>query len=181
MTGSIAVGILASLAFSLSTLANADSLLPILGWKTGEQRDTLFIATLPLLAFTLLAKPEIGAFRDWDILSLPAVPLTLWALLVFLHAYEERRVSARAAWQTWGACAIHTIFWIGLNADAEAAEARFDKNLVHPSLDRHAATYGWETLAAHYRASRREEAALGSVSKCDPGLPGKSKAMDVLR
>tara|TARA_Y100000588_G_scaffold352476_3_gene405150 strand:- start:4677 stop:5288 length:612 start_codon:yes stop_codon:yes gene_type:complete len=36
VTGSIAVGILASLAFSLSTLANADSLLPILGWKTGK-------------------------------------------------------------------------------------------------------------------------------------------------
>ena len=38
----------------------------------------LAICTVVPLFFTFIAKANIGAFRDWDILSLPALPFTLW-------------------------------------------------------------------------------------------------------
>ncbi len=149
----------------------------VVGWRTSDRHGTFFlsVATLPLLAFTFLASPEIGAFRDWDVLSLPAVPATIWALLSFTRAFEGRSAYARASWQTWGACAIHTMFWVGLNADADAAETRFERNLARASLGVHATTYGWETLAAHYRLSDRMEPAFHAYQRAIEACPEKAR------
>ena len=56
----------------------------------GRQTFLLITAVFPLF-FTFLARPEIGVFRDWDIFSLPTLPLTLWvatALMARIRARE---------------------------------------------------------------------------------------------
>ena len=107
----------------------------------------LAAAAFPLL-FTFLANPEIGAFRDWDILALPALPLTLWTASAFLARMRDRNSAFHTAFLICGAAALHSLMWIGLNASPTVAETRY-ANLMD-RLTGHAASYGWETLGSHY-------------------------------
>ena len=120
----------------------------------------LFAAALfPVLA-TLVANPEIGAFRDWDVLALPALPLTLWAGMGLVRQIGDRNLLAHAGVLICGAAALHAVFWIGVNARAPAAEARFETALDRCVLSTHARSYGWETLSGHYRRQQRMDRAL---------------------
>ncbi len=118
----------------------------------------LAICTIVPLFFTFVAKANIGAFRDWDILSLPALPLTLWAATMLLERIRGGEKLFHGGFLICGAAALHTFLWIGVNAGAEPAEARFTNQLGR--LSGHARTSGWITLGKFHQDQGNPSAAL---------------------
>ncbi len=97
--------------------------------------------------FVLVANPEIGAFRDWDILSLPGLPLILLTAL----AWARHTPSQREATCAVGAAALHALLWCGMLADETAARNRFAALMENTPLSSHGRVYGWETLGTFFR------------------------------
>jgi len=129
-----------------------------------ELRFVLAAAAGPV-AFTVLANPEIGAFRDWDVFSLAGVPLALAAALVLVRRVPDRERLAHAGLLVIVAAAVHTAAWVGVNANAETATARFRALLADSALSRHARAYGWETLGDRYRAAGSPEEARAAYDR----------------
>ena len=120
-------------------------------FRSADQRG-LFLLTAGLLplAATAVLNPEIGAFRDWDVLAIPSVPLTVWAAAVLLREIGDSRQLITAAVTLCGAVAIHSLLWIGLNASRDKAELRFTDLMETAVLSGHARSYGWDTLGRYY-------------------------------
>ena len=118
----------------------------------------LVLCSIVPLVFTFIAKANIGAFRDWDILSVPALPLTLLAAAAVLERIPNRQQLFHTACLVCGAAGLHTVLWIGLNANAGPAEARFTSQLGR--LTGHANTAGWITMGKFHRGQRNLPAAL---------------------
>ncbi|MCE2440357.1 MAG: tetratricopeptide repeat protein [Candidatus Latescibacteria bacterium] len=135
----------------------------LFGGKDYRHHPFLLSAAAVPLFFTFLANPEIGAFRDWDILALPALPLTLWAASALLERRRQDERDHRSVSVICAAAALHTMLWIGLNANPAAAEARY----VHlmGRLNGHAASYGWETLGTYYRLRGKTVPALNAYKR----------------
>ena len=120
-------------------------------WLRGPDRQFVLVAALFPILFTVVANPELGAFRDWDVFAFAALPITLWAALTVVRELRDRIVSANAAGLICAAAVLHTVFWIGVNADDLSAEARFSSHLEGGNLSAHARSHGWETLAVYHR------------------------------
>ncbi|MDE2887669.1 MAG: tetratricopeptide repeat protein [Gemmatimonadota bacterium] len=135
----------------------------VFGGKDFRHHPFLLSAAAVPLFFTFIANPEIGAFRDWDILALPALPLTLWAASALLERRRRDERPLRNVSVICAAAALHTMLWIGLNANPVAAEARY----VHlmGRLSGHAGSYGWETLGTYYRLQGRTVPALNAYQR----------------
>ena len=135
----------------------------LFGGKDYRHHPFLLSAAAVPLFFTFIANPEIGAFRDWDILALPALPLTLWAAATLLERHRQDERTHRSVSVICAAAALHTLLWIGLNANPVAAEARY----VHlmGRLSGHAGSYGWETLGTYYRLQGRTVPALNAYQR----------------
>ena len=131
--------------------------------KDLRHHSFLAVATVFPLFFTFLAKPNIGAFRDWDIFSLPALPLTLWVAAALLVRIRDREHGFHTAFLFCGGAALHTLLWISLNANAGAAEARY----VHlmGRLTGHAGATGWLTLGKFYERQDNTLAALDAYKR----------------
>ena len=134
----------------------------------------LAVCTVVPLFFTFIAKANIGAFRDWDILSLPALPFTVWAAAAFVERIRDRKQLFHGAFLICGAAALHTLLWIGVNASAEPAEARFTNQLGR--LTGHASATGWVTMANFHRQQNNPSAALDAYKRAldaDPSNPNR--------
>ena len=129
-------------------------------------------AAFPLV-FAFSANPGIGAFRDWDILALPAIPLTLWSADALLKRIRDPQKQFHTAFPICAAAALHGLLWIGLNANEVAAEARY----VHQidKLTGHAGSYGWETLGAYYNLQKKPSAALTAYKRAMEINPKNSR------
>ena len=144
--------------------------------RKGDFKRQPFLASasvLPLL-FTFAAKPNIGAFRDWDIFSLPALPLTLWAVSAFLGRVRDPDRRFHVVLLFCGAAALHTVLWITMNANAAAAEARFTRQLER--LTGHASATGWVTAGNFHKREDNEPAALYAYKRAldaDPDNPNR--------
>jgi len=130
----------------------------------------LSAALFPLLS-TFLVNPEIGAFRDWDLLAFPALPLTLWAGKGLVAQLQERSRLAHTGLMIGGAAGLHTLSWIVLNANVGAAETRFVEILENCPLSGHTRSYGWESLGAYYREQGRVTYALKAFEKAVEAHP----------
>ncbi|MDA0746578.1 MAG: tetratricopeptide repeat protein [bacterium] len=130
--------------------------------RKGRDPQSLFLCTATLFPFlfTFLANPEIGAFRDWDIFTLPALPFTLWAARHIAIQIPNRTHLTHVILLFCGAAALHTALWVGLNANTEAAEHRFKNLLSHTQLSKHAGSYGWEILGRYYRLQKQSGKSL---------------------
>lgn len=135
----------------------------LFGWKDFRHHPFLLSAAAVPLFFTFIANLEIGAFRDWDILALPALPLTLWAASALLERRRQDERTHRSFSVICAAAALHTMLWIGLNADPAAAEARYAHLMGR--LNGHAASYGWETLGTYYRLRGKIVPALNAYKR----------------
>jgi len=147
--------------------------LPLLR-RAGPDRTGPFLVVAAVVpaAFTAIVNPEVGPFRDWDALSFAAVPLTL-AVAVRL-ARSAGAGLVRTAFVLVAASCLHTLAWLGVNADAAAAEARFTRLLESCGRSRHALAYGRETLGSHFlRAGRIDEAsdAFERAAAASPANP----------
>lgn len=145
----------------------------VLGGKALRlDRTTAFpaAAALGLGCFVFLANPEIGMFRDWDVLSLGAVPLLLVAgRLLTRHA--EPRTLAHTGLLVAGAALLHTAAWVGVNADAARAVRRFRTVLEHAPLSRHARSYGWESLGSYDEGAGQTDAAAEDFTRAIAAAP----------
>ena len=143
--------------------------------KTHLSRQ-LFLAicgAVPLL-FTFVANPGIGAVRDWDIFSLPALPLTLLAATGLLDRIRDREALYHVAFLLCGAAALHTCLWVALNASAGMAEARF----VHliDRLSGGASVNSWVAVGNIQRQEGRYASALHAYKRAldsDPENPNR--------
>ena len=141
----------------------------------GSDRRFVLVAALFPILFTVVANPELGAFRDWDVFAFAALPMTLWAALTVVRGLRDRVVSADTAGLICAAAVLHTVFWIGVNADELSAEARFSSHLETGHLSAHARSHGWETLAVYHRDHGRSVQAIRAyeeVADADPEFAG---------
>lgn len=149
----------------------------ILRWRNlrcSSEQAFLLSATLFMLSFTFVANARIGLFRDWDALSLAAIPLSLWIASVLSNQLENRCELRRAGFALCGAALLHTLLWLGINADTEMAAMRFSRLLDRAPLTSPARAYAWETLGTHYSEQSRYEISLESFSRAveaDPQNP----------
>ena len=123
----------------------------------------LALCTIVPLFFTFAANATIGAFRDWDILSLPALPLTLLVAAAFLERIRDREQRFHSAFLVCGAAGLHTVLWIGLNASAAPAEARFTSQFGR--LTGYVNANGWVTLSKFHRRQQNPTAALEAYKR----------------
>ncbi|MDP6038994.1 MAG: tetratricopeptide repeat protein, partial [Candidatus Latescibacteria bacterium] len=137
-----------------------------------QARD-LFLGSCALFSglFTLIANPEIGAFRDWDILSFPALPLTLWSVLILTERPNLRSVVIIFC----GAAFLHTGLWIGINAHNNRAETRYEKVLTTSTLSKDAQSYGWETLGTHFRQQQKYDRAIEAYEQAIDARPENAR------
>ena len=133
----------------------------------------LVSAVGPMLLF-LPANPEIGAFRDWDVLSIPALPLTVWAAHSMITRIDNRARLFRLGFLVCSAAALHMCGWVYTNVSDERARSRFEDQLKRSTLSEHAGSYGWETLGIYYRDQGSSNGALDAYRaalEADPGNP----------
>ncbi len=145
------------------------------GWMRGSDRQFVLVAALFPVLFTVVANPELGAFRDWDVFAFAALPLTLWAAITVVRNIRNRLVSPNTAVLICSAAALHTLFWIGTNANVSSAEARYSGQLEGEFLSAHARSHGWETLAVYHRDRGRNAQAVRAYEKVvevDPKFSG---------
>ena len=110
---------------------------------------------LPPLFMTWVINPEIGAFRDWDILAFPAFFLTV-ALARCLSRISDKGPGLVLL---VGVSILHVTPWIVMNSDAEATILRYKDLLSTAPNSQRGTAYGWDSLGGYYReASRYEEA-----------------------
>ena len=130
--------------------------------------------TVVPLFFTFLANPGIGAVRDWDIFSLPALPLTLWTATMVVERIRDRGRLFQAAFLFCGAAVLHTCLWIGLNSSERTAEARFVQ--VSDRLTGSASVNSWMAVGNIQRQEGRYPEALYSYKRAldsDPENPNR--------
>jgi len=75
----------------------------------------LVLASLALLAFSIVWNPKLGPYRDWDLFALMGLPFSLWAA----HEVWARLQpgAARYATLTLAAASMtHTVTWIVYHA-----------------------------------------------------------------
>lgn len=135
--------------------------------KDLRHQPFLALCTVVPLFFTFTANPGIGAFRDWDIFSIPALPLTLWTSTMVLNRNREPRT--HGVLTICKAATLHTLLWIGLNANAEAAEARFVQQADR--LDKNAGSYSWSTLGNYYGSKGENNLALNAYKRAIEASP----------
>ena len=150
----------------------------ILRWKNlrcSTEQAFLLSAAFFMLSFTFIVNARIGLFRDWDALSLAAIPLSLWIASVLSNQFENRCELRRAGFAICGAALLHTVFWLGINADTNMAAMRFSRILERAPLTAPARAYAWETLGAHYSEQSRHEISLESFSRAVEADPQNSR------
>ena len=140
------------------------TLAPGLWRRDSTSQFLLWVALVPVL-FMLVANPEIGAFRDWDVLAIPALPLTVWAARLLVTHLGDRRSLFRIGYVVSLACVLHLGTWVCANSNAERTRTRFEELLQRNVLSRHARSYGWETLGIYYRGLDDSKRALGAYQE----------------
>ncbi len=151
--------------------------LGITGRRSGDQLSLFFLfATFATALFTFVANPEIGSFRDWDILAVPALPFVLWALSMV----RAESLGGEGTLLLGGAAALHLLAWVGLNADADAALVRYETLMQRAPLSAHARSYGWETLGFYYRETGERERARAAFEQATEANPANVRHWQAL-
>ena len=124
------------------------------GFPCDNKARFILIVAAGLTLFVFVANPEIGAFRDWDLLALPAVPITAYMFIVYGRTKGRPRYFKCIIWAVIATTGASTISWIVVNATPDLAVNRYANILSTASLSPHARSYAWESLGTHYRKNR---------------------------
>jgi tetratricopeptide (TPR) repeat protein len=124
-----------------------------LNFKNGDTVNTyLLAASFSASAFVFLFSPELGAARDADLLTLFAVPVTLWVLWNFYRSKIEIPSGFLGAAVFVGLLTVGA--QMGLQHDEDRSVARHIRQLEqHPERS----GYGWEVLGVYYRQKGDKE------------------------
>ena len=146
----------------------------LLTWsRPSRDQGHLFLlstALFPLLS-AFLINPGIGAFRDWDLLSLSALPCSLWAATALANRIQDKATLQQTSLVLSGAAALHLILWLGLNANATAAQTRFAQTLEQSTVSDLGRAYSWETLGIHHRQQGQHELSLVAYKQAIAAQP----------
>jgi tetratricopeptide (TPR) repeat protein len=107
------------------------------------------------LGASLVLHWDLGMSRDWDILAVFSLPLIPAALAGLRGAVRDERLRAQVLVVVGASMLLHTIPWIGVNADTERSI-----NRIHMLPERSVwGTTAWkaflEELAIHFRDNHR--------------------------
>jgi tetratricopeptide (TPR) repeat protein len=141
--------------------------------RVGRDVDQVFFlsaALFPLLS-TFIANPEVGTFRDWDALSLAALPVSVWAARSLGDRFCRDAELQEAGLMLCGVGALHVLLWMGLNANPAAAEARFIHVLERSEMGLPGRAYGWEMLAVYYKEDDRGELSIAALQRAFEANP----------
>jgi tetratricopeptide (TPR) repeat protein len=129
-------------------------------WWSDPAAAFLGAASAGFLAFSTLFNPEIGAFRDWDLSSISAVPLaTLAAYLLARHVPQSAQ--GAAGWIATAVALFHLFPWLGVNADDRRSVERFETLLEGESrLSLHALGASYDELRGYHERQGNHGAAL---------------------
>ena len=134
----------------------------------------LAVCAVVPLCFSFVGNPELGAFRDWDAWSLPAPLLTLWIAALVINRIRDSEQFSHGAFLICGAAALHSCLWVGMNANAGTAEARFvhltERLKVGASVD------AWVAVGNVRRQEKRYLEALHAYKQArdaDPSNPNR--------
>jgi tetratricopeptide (TPR) repeat protein len=115
------------------------------------------VLCVPPLLMTWIINPEIGAFRDWDVLAFPTLFLTV-GICRFLARLDDTSAMSYLI-LLLGVSLLHLVPWVLVNSDADRSVHRFQELLRTTPLTRRAAAYGWDTVGGYYREEGRFESA----------------------
>jgi len=145
-------------------------------WPGGSMHLFLALSALGPLCFVFCANPEIGAFRDWDILAVPSLPLLLWVLC----GVRAEDITGEGILLLVGGASLHLLSWLVLNADASAALVRYETLMQRAPLSQHARSYGWETLGSYYRGTGEHKLAQGAFVEAVAASPDNARHRQAL-
>lgn len=115
-------------------------LLPIIGKGIGK-RYLVFWATaiIPAILFTCLIDPNIGAARDWDLLSVASAPIMAALINAFLSwKAKSRKIAMASVLPLLLFAVLHTGSWVFCNSKGEYSYSRIKAivgNDEHYSVD----------------------------------------------
>lgn len=139
-------------------------ILLILGLRRGHlPRGTgLFLGLLAVgpLLFALLANPQLGMIRDWDILVLPVSLGVLWIAARTITRFDGRRPGERAiAGAMLLTCLVHTTLWVSANHDPDTSRERIRR------VAEEAGFFGPASLGEVWRYIGGAESADGNLDR----------------
>ncbi|MDA0333902.1 MAG: tetratricopeptide repeat protein [bacterium] len=138
---------------------------------TVERRTRfLLLAFVAMQGAVVVINPGIGAMRDWDMLALPTLPLTLWVGVRLLQAGPA--LTGRGISSLLLAGGIHLALWVTLNADLDGSTQRFASWLHGANLSAHARGYGAGTLARQQRDRGYHRDSLAAYRLAVAARPG---------
>ncbi len=142
------------------------------GWE-----KVLLLASLILPVFFFALRPVIGAARDWDLFSIPAMVYTP-ALLIYLlpRLKSDRRLFSSFAIMVLLVSLFQTTAWLKVNHSEEDMVKRITYHLDrNQKREQWASAYGYMTLGKYYMVTARPEDATLALEKSVEIHPGYSQ------
>ena len=118
--------------------------------RGNRSRRATFLALLAVgpILFALVANPQLGMVRDWDIFALPVTVAALWAAAAGatrLPHLRPRRGAPAIAGAILATTLLHTIFWMSANHDPDPARERMRRVAANASF------FGTQSLGEIWR------------------------------
>lgn len=133
----------------------------------------LFIAFAVCITATFCFNAALGFARDWDVMSLWAVPLTLLCGYLFVRCTRDTRALLRAALPLLAMTLLHTGSWVLVNASKNRSMERFESlALAGAQLD---LDYCYEELGIYYRDRGMMGKAVQYFQRCLQLAPGNPR------
>jgi len=131
-------------------------------------------ASVIFLAFFFILRPVLGAVRDWDLFSIPAMIYTAFLLIYALNRLEREPgiLNALAAAAVLVSI-FHTGSWLLLNHSEEKMVSRIASHLeARQSRERWASGYGFLVMADYFEQQGRvpeSDSAFRKAGQINPG------------
>jgi tetratricopeptide (TPR) repeat protein len=138
-------------------------ILPVLPFRSTRPQKALFaVALAATVVFTFMIDPSLGAARDWDLLSAPAIPLLAWTVFAIGKMENESRKLKYLIFIPTAVFALyHTGGWIAHNSSMKAGYERVKRAVasdIHYSVDyyRGSRNKSWSVIAEEQYADLNE-------------------------
>lgn len=133
----------------------------------------LIIASGFYLLLTFILNPKLGLSRDWDLLSFPSIPYTLFGAYLLVNCVKERDRLKSVGLILTAVALVHSVPWILVNADVDKGIRRF-KLLLETKTVR-SQWYAYEDLAIYYRDRGMWDEAIEEYKKAIRVSPSNAR------
>lgn len=142
----------------------------------------IFLISASFFPFLMVAfaNPEIGFFRDWDIFSLVAIPITILTFNLLRDHCPSPKSLSQIGTPIVATALLHTILWIGINITPQKSVQRFEAILRTETVPPVPAAFSWETLGIYYRKNNQPEAAQTAYEKALKNDPNNARYLNAL-